>query len=77
MTKQIEKVAVLGSGTMGSQLAGHLANAGVPSLLFDLNNSQPIQENTKNKRCAADKALGDLQAARRRATIPAGWFHKN
>ena len=38
MTKQIEKVAVLGSGTMGSQLAGHLANAGVPALLFDLNN---------------------------------------
>jgi len=37
MTKQIEKVAVLGSGTMGSQLAGHLANAGVPALLFDLN----------------------------------------
>lgn len=34
---KIEKVAVLGAGVMGAQLAGHLANAGIPSLLFDLN----------------------------------------
>ena len=38
MTKKIEKVAVLGAGTMGSQLAGHMANAGITALLFDLNN---------------------------------------
>ena len=38
MTKKIKKVAVLGAGTMGSQLAGHMANAGIPTLLFDLNN---------------------------------------
>ncbi|RMF07647.1 MAG: 3-hydroxyacyl-CoA dehydrogenase [Candidatus Neomarinimicrobiota bacterium] len=36
MSAQIEKVAVLGAGVMGAQLAGHLANAGIPSLLFDL-----------------------------------------
>ncbi len=35
--KEIKKVAVLGSGVMGSQIAAHLANAGIPSLLFDLN----------------------------------------
>lgn len=34
---KIEKVAVLGAGVMGAQLAGHFANAGIPSLLFDLN----------------------------------------
>ena len=33
----IEKVAVLGAGTMGAQLAGHVANAGIPALLYDLN----------------------------------------
>ncbi|MEE2876882.1 MAG: 3-hydroxyacyl-CoA dehydrogenase/enoyl-CoA hydratase family protein [Candidatus Neomarinimicrobiota bacterium] len=36
MPKEIEKVAVLGAGTMGAQLAGHMANAGIPALLFDL-----------------------------------------
>jgi 3-hydroxyacyl-CoA dehydrogenase len=36
MQKNIEKVAVLGSGIMGSQIAAHLANAGVPSLMFDV-----------------------------------------
>ena len=29
-------VAVLGAGTMGAQIAAHLANAGVPSLLLDV-----------------------------------------
>ena len=36
MEKNIKKVAVLGAGTMGAQIAGHLANAGIPSLLFDM-----------------------------------------
>ena len=33
---QIRKVAILGAGTMGSQIAAHFANTSVPSLLFDL-----------------------------------------
>jgi len=37
MEYKIEKVAVLGAGVMGAQLAGHLANAGIPSFLFDIN----------------------------------------
>ncbi len=32
----IRSVAVLGAGTMGAQIAAHLANTGVPSLLLDL-----------------------------------------
>jgi 3-hydroxyacyl-CoA dehydrogenase len=32
----IHSVAVLGAGTMGSQIAGHFANAGVPALLLDV-----------------------------------------
>ena len=36
MLKRIDKVAVLGAGTMGSRIAAHLANAGVPSLLLDI-----------------------------------------
>ncbi|HUO61227.1 MAG TPA: 3-hydroxyacyl-CoA dehydrogenase NAD-binding domain-containing protein [Candidatus Acidoferrales bacterium] len=36
MHKRIEKVAVLGAGTMGSRIAAHLANAGIPSILLDI-----------------------------------------
>jgi 3-hydroxyacyl-CoA dehydrogenase len=36
MQKRIEKVAVLGAGTMGSRIAAHLANAGVRSYLLDI-----------------------------------------
>ncbi len=33
---KVEKAAVLGAGTMGAQIAAHLANAGVPTLLLDI-----------------------------------------
>ena len=33
--KRINKVAVLGAGTMGARIAAHFANAGVPSYLLD------------------------------------------
>ena len=42
MSEKIQKVAVLGAGVMGAQLAGHLANTGIPSLLFDI--SQELAE---------------------------------
>jgi 3-hydroxyacyl-CoA dehydrogenase len=34
--QKIERVAVLGAGTMGSRIAAHFANAGFPVLLLDL-----------------------------------------
>ena len=36
MTNQIKKAAVLGSGIMGSGIAAHLANIGIPTLLLDI-----------------------------------------
>ena len=36
MGRQIRKVAVLGSGVMGSGIAAHFANAGIPSLVLDI-----------------------------------------
>ncbi|HQV49465.1 MAG TPA: 3-hydroxyacyl-CoA dehydrogenase NAD-binding domain-containing protein, partial [Dokdonella sp.] len=33
---RIRKVAVLGAGVMGAQIAAHLTNADVETLLFDL-----------------------------------------
>ncbi|MEE1506978.1 MAG: 3-hydroxyacyl-CoA dehydrogenase NAD-binding domain-containing protein, partial [Candidatus Neomarinimicrobiota bacterium] len=42
MSEKIQKVAVLGAGVMGAQIAGHLANTGIPSFLFDI--SQELAE---------------------------------
>ena len=36
MERSFRKVAVLGAGTMGSRIAAHLANAGVPCCLLDV-----------------------------------------
>ncbi|MDR3747777.1 MAG: 3-hydroxyacyl-CoA dehydrogenase NAD-binding domain-containing protein [Acidobacteriota bacterium] len=36
MQRRIEKVAVLGAGTMGARISAHVANAGVPSYLLDI-----------------------------------------
>ena len=36
MVQPIRKVAVLGAGVMGQGIAAHLANSGIPSILFDI-----------------------------------------
>lgn len=51
----IRKVAVLGAGVMGAQIAAHLINAKVPVLLFDL----PAKEGPKN--AIALKAIENLK----------------
>nr|WP_284507101.1 3-hydroxyacyl-CoA dehydrogenase/enoyl-CoA hydratase family protein [Caballeronia sp. ATUFL_M2_KS44] len=51
----IRKVAVLGAGVMGAQIAAHLINARVPVLLFDL----PAKEGAKN--AIALKAIENLK----------------
>src|SRR3954453_6637633 len=40
----VKKVAVLGAGVMGAQIAAHLVNVRVPVVLFDL----PAREGPKN-----------------------------
>src|SRR5260370_34158227 len=35
-TKQIRKIAILGAGTMGSRIAAHITNAGLPVVLLDI-----------------------------------------
>ena len=51
---RIRKVAVLGAGVMGAQIAAHLANADVETVLFDL----PAKEGKPNG--IVDKALANL-----------------
>jgi 3-hydroxyacyl-CoA dehydrogenase len=51
---RFKKVAVLGAGVMGAQIAAHLANANVPVVLFDL----AAEGNDKN--AIVNKALANL-----------------
>lgn len=58
---KIQKVAVLGSGIMGSGIAAHLANCGIPSLMLDMVPSEAAaigKENTaaRNALVAKNKA---------------------
>src|SRR5277367_5227740 len=47
MKKRIDKVAVLGAGTMGARIAAHIANAGIPCFLLDI---VPSEVNADEKR---------------------------
>jgi 3-hydroxyacyl-CoA dehydrogenase len=53
-TLRIRKVAVLGAGVMGAQIAAHLVNANVDTVLFDL----PSKEGDPNG--IANKAISNL-----------------
>jgi len=44
MSKPIRKAAVIGSGIMGSGIAAHLANVGIPCLLLDVTPAQLTEE---------------------------------
>jgi 3-hydroxyacyl-CoA dehydrogenase len=51
----VRRAAVLGAGTMGSRIAAHLANAGIPSLLLDM---IPAGDGSRNR--LAESALAAL-----------------
>ncbi|WP_227937351.1 3-hydroxyacyl-CoA dehydrogenase/enoyl-CoA hydratase family protein [Alkalihalobacillus deserti] len=60
MTRHIRKVAVIGSGVMGSGIAAHLANVGIPSLLLDivpkdLNNAEQAKGLTLNDKAVRNR----------------------
>ncbi len=58
--KHIRKVAVLGAGVMGAQIAAHFANADIPVVLFDLPSPGPDKNATVK---GAIKLLGKLKPA--------------
>jgi len=62
--RTIRRVAVLGAGTMGSRIAAHFANAGVPSLLLDI-----VLPREPNRNAAALKGIENALKQR-----PAGFF---
>src|SRR5438270_11464926 len=68
MGKTINRVAVLGAGTMGARIAAHLANAGVPCWLLDVGPNDAGADRAKRNRIAA----AGLKAARK--AKPAAFF---
>jgi 3-hydroxyacyl-CoA dehydrogenase len=48
MGRLIRRAAVLGAGVMGSGIAAHLANAGIPVLMLDIVPPELTDEDTKN-----------------------------
>src|SRR5271165_1137871 len=57
----VRRAAVLGAGTMGSRIAAHLANAGIPVLLLDM---VPAGEGPRNRLAqGALEALGKAKPA--------------
>jgi 3-hydroxyacyl-CoA dehydrogenase len=60
----LRRVAVLGAGTMGSRIAAHFANAGIPALLLDI-----VLPNQANRNAAA---VGGLETALKQK--PAAFF---
>ncbi|HXM33796.1 MAG TPA: 3-hydroxyacyl-CoA dehydrogenase NAD-binding domain-containing protein [Pyrinomonadaceae bacterium] len=75
---RIENAAVLGAGTMGAQIAAHLANAGVPTLLLDIVSRELSAEErarglTLEAKEVRDRiARGGLEAAQK--AKPAAFF---
>jgi 3-hydroxyacyl-CoA dehydrogenase len=75
---RIEKAAVLGAGTMGAQIAAHLANAGIPTLLLDIPPRELTAEEEKKGLTLGSREVRDriarsgLEAAKK--ARPAAFF---
>src|SRR5713226_8203944 len=50
--RTLRRVAVLGAGTMGSRIAAHFTNAGIPATLLDI-----VLPNQPNRNAAALKGI--------------------
>ncbi|MEK6778726.1 MAG: 3-hydroxyacyl-CoA dehydrogenase/enoyl-CoA hydratase family protein [Candidatus Deferrimicrobiota bacterium] len=64
MFPKIRRVAVLGSGVMGSGIAAHLANAGIPCLMLDIVPPQQTDEDRKKGLAEKSPAFRNRFAAK-------------
>jgi len=63
MTYRIRKAAVIGSGVMGSGIAAHLANIGIPTLLLDIVPKVLLQEEKAKGLTLEDSSVRNRFAA--------------
>jgi 3-hydroxyacyl-CoA dehydrogenase len=73
MRRTIKKVAVLGSGVMGSRIACHFAGIGIQVLLLDI---VPKEAAENNKPAERNKLVNDALAAAIKSN-PSPVYHKN
>jgi len=73
MTRPIRRVAVLGAGVMGSGIAAHCANAGIPVLLLDIVPPKLSDAEKKSKAARDGFAAGAL--AKLLKSKPAAFTH--
>ena len=66
-SSNIDKVAVIGSGVMGSAIAAHIANSGKQVALLDI-----VPKDAKDRNMLANNAIDNLKK-----TKPAAFTHKN
>ena len=57
MTRTIKKVAILGSGVMGSRITCHFANIGVQVLLLDIVPNEPNEDEKKKGLTVSDNSV--------------------
>ncbi|HZY31105.1 MAG TPA: 3-hydroxyacyl-CoA dehydrogenase family protein, partial [Candidatus Methylomirabilis sp.] len=78
MAVRIKRVAVLGAGVMGSAIAAHLANAGVPTFLFDIVPPELSEEDRRKGLTRENPSFRNRLAARGLDTVlkasPAAFF---
>jgi len=76
---RIKRVAVLGSGVMGQGIAAHLANAGIPSYLFDIAPRELTPDEEKRGLALEDRAVRNRIAEGGKASMlkakPALLYH--
>ena len=60
--KRINKVAVLGAGTMGARIAAHFANAGVPELSARYRSSRCRRPGAQQDRSCRTRCREEIQA---------------
>jgi 3-hydroxyacyl-CoA dehydrogenase len=80
MSGKIEKAAILGSGVMGSGIAAHLANAGIPSVMLDIVPREPTPKEAAAgltlESPAVRNRLGNEAIQRALKAKPAPFFDK-
>ena len=74
MTKPIRKVGVIGAGVMGSGIAAHFANAGIPVVMLDI--VPPDIAADKKDDPKARNLFAESGLAKAKKSKPALFFHK-
>ncbi|WP_088053070.1 3-hydroxyacyl-CoA dehydrogenase/enoyl-CoA hydratase family protein [Virgibacillus dakarensis] len=69
MTRTIKRAAVLGSGVMGSGIAAHLANVGIPTLMLDIVPRELTKDEAKKGLTLEDRVVRNRTAAQSKKAL--------